>query len=155
MGREGWLDSSGLRQAAIDQDFAASPEPLSEHMAEVARILTLGKGWRVRGIDHARIRHALKMNFSTSEAFRLRDVHWKRTVPSYIFKWSDQSETAKVNLDSDDHAWSEAVSSIGRAVLDIDGRMRPATRLTLEVFDPNGKRVACLSVDASDETSSN
>lgn len=70
-------------------------------------------------------------------------------MPRYIFRWSDQAETAKIDLKDDQCAWSEAVSSIGQAILDIDGRMRAPSRLTLEVFDSEGKRIACLSVDAA------
>ena len=66
----------------------------------------------------------------------------------YQFRWSDQSEPQWVDLRSGDYAWAEAVKSLGEALRDIDGNMAPRARLTLEVTDAQGARVASITVTA-------
>jgi hypothetical protein len=54
----------------------------------------------------------------------------------------------EANLGDDNTAWSEAVSSIGQLLRDVDGKLPPHGLLTLDVFDEGGALVASISVDA-------
>jgi hypothetical protein len=69
-------------------------------------------------------------------------------VPLYVFRWSDRPFVTEANLRDDNMAWSEAVSSIGQLLRDVDGKLSPHGLLTLDVFDERGALVASISVDA-------
>ena len=66
----------------------------------------------------------------------------------YLFKWSDQSEPSCVDFEDWDSVWSEAVKALGHALRDINGKMAPHGRLTLDVTDANGAPVASITVIA-------
>ena len=69
-------------------------------------------------------------------------------MPIYSFKWSDRRPIHEIELTSDDHAWSEAVASVGQLLRDVDGSMEPGGVITLDVFDGKGDLLASVSVDA-------
>ncbi|WP_131836089.1 DUF6894 family protein [Ancylobacter aquaticus] len=69
-------------------------------------------------------------------------------MPTYSFKWSDRRPIHEIELTSDDHAWSEAVASVGQLLRDVDGSMAPGEGVALEVFDGESRLIASVSVNA-------
>lgn len=68
-------------------------------------------------------------------------------MPKYVFRWSDRPFVTEANLPDDNGAWSEAVSTIGQLLRDVDGGLSPRGLLTLDVYDEDGALVASISVD--------
>lgn len=69
-------------------------------------------------------------------------------MPKYVFRWSDRPFVTEANHPDDNGAWSEAVSTIGHLLRDVDGGLSPRGLLTLDVYDEDGALVASISVDA-------
>lgn len=69
-------------------------------------------------------------------------------MPTYVFKWSDRPEANAVDLDDENRVWSEAITSVGQLLRDLDGNMAAPYHLSLEVFGDDGELLAEIIVDA-------
>jgi len=69
-------------------------------------------------------------------------------MPTYAFRWTGEEAATEVELPDEHAAWSQAVTTTGELLREMDGAFPVPGALEMEVKDSAGHSIVWISVQA-------